>query len=434
MKNLLFLLLSTASAWAQEVAPKKYDLNDFKLIVKVEDQEKYFNEMLQAKPQDPSKPAQYNEYRVPLAIGWLTKGNMEKYKYYTSNDPAFSFPNLVDLVYALEYLEHDSKYSSIVEEVSRGAINKLENSSNKAKDELSRGRLQVFLEINAMVNAKLGNVDVAMKNIERSNAIEGDRDSRYFRDSRSSYYNRYAIVLSAAGEHKKALDTLTQAIRNADSNPWLVATFRDVYKKVHGNDKGADDLIASLKEEAYKKYYKEIEKLYIADSKIPFQGTFDLDGKTLSILTADKHSKDISIPDLNGKPVNFADYKGRILVIDFWTTGCTPCVAAFAGFERVVNDYKKETFQLFVVNLFEEQRTVKSFAAKKPITLDVLHDEPNKAYNIQATPTKIVFDPLGNIRFYAVQYAGSTDREYYKLKAMVEIVKEKASGKGNRSI
>jgi len=124
-------------------------------------------------------------------------------------------------------------------------------------------------------------------------------------------------------------------------------------------------------------------------------------------------------------------YKGKILVIDFWSTICTPCVSAFAGFERVVADYKKEPFQLFVIDLFEPQETVKSFVAKKGITLDVLQDEPNEAYDIQGTPTKIVFDTMGNIRFYSSGYAGSTDREYYKLKAMVEIVKSRANDKNN---
>jgi len=89
----------------------------------------------------------------------------------------------------------------------------------------------------------------------------------------------------------------------------------------------------------------------------------------------------------------------------------------------VVADYDKRDFQMFVVDLFETQPVVKAYIAKKGITLDVLRDEENQAYDVQGTPTKIVFDPDGNIRFYAIGYAGSTDREYYKLKAMVEITR-----------
>ncbi|WP_442591239.1 redoxin domain-containing protein [Pedobacter sp. AW31-3R] len=426
MKKIILFLLISSSAWAQQVMPEKYNYNDFNLIVKVEDKEKYYNQMLQEKPEDKSKPAQYNDYRGSLATAWLAKGNLERYKYYTKNNLEFSFINLVDFTYALEYLVEDSKNLKIVEQVSGEYLDMLDKA--KTTDELTKDRMQVLLEVNAMANAKLGNVELAMKNIERSSTIKGMREGKYFKDSKSNYLNRYGIVLAAAGQDKKALDLLMEAVRTADSNPKLVATLREVYKKVKDNEEGLDQLVKSLQDEAYQKYYKEVEKLYIADSKIPFQGSIpdpntDGKGEMITILTAKQHAKNVSLPNMNGKTVNFADYKGKILVIDFWTTGCTPCVAAFAGFEKVVADYKNDPFQLFVINLFEEQKTVKSFVAKKGISLDVLQDEPNEAYDIQATPTKIVFDPMGNIRFYGVGYAGSTDREYYKLKAMVEIIK-----------
>jgi len=431
MKKLILLLLLVPNfILAQQSVSKKYNFNDFNLIVKVEDQEKYFNEMLQATPSADIKPALHDEYLTNLAIGWLVKGNIEKYRYYMKTNPSISFISLLNITYALEYLEKESKYMTIVEEVSREIINKVENVANK--DGMSIGRLQVLLEINAMANARLGNVDVAKTKIEKASAIKGDREIKYFRDSKSNYYRRYSVVLSAAGENKKALDTLTKAVRNADSNPMLVTTLREVYTKVYGSDKDVDKFITSLQEEAYSKYYKEVEKSYIADNTLPLKGLIsdpDDSGKKLTLFTANQHAYDISLPDLNGKIVNFADYKGKILVIDFWTTMCTPCVAAFAGFERVVGDYKKEPFQLFVIDLFEEQQTVKSFINKKGITLDVLQDELNKAYDIQGTPTKIIFDPMGNIRFYSSGYAGSTDREYYKLKAMVEIVKARVTSK-----
>ncbi|SDK65458.1 Peroxiredoxin [Pedobacter sp. ok626] len=426
MKKLILLLLISSSAWAQKAAPGKFNFNDFNLIVKVEDKEKYFNDMLEEKPEDQLKTGQYDQFRVPLAVAWLAKGNLERYKYYTKNEPKFSFPNLLDLTYALEYLVEDNKHLKIVEQVSGEALDML--AKGKAED-IENDRMQVLLEVNAMANAKLGNIAVAKKNIAQSSKVKGMREGKYFKDSKSNYLNRYGIVLAAAGEYQKALDTLTKAVRDADSNPRLIATLRAVYKEVHGSDKDADKFIAGLQEEAYKKYYKEVEKSFISDVSAPISGEVDGPAGKLKVLNGEQRAKNVSLPDLNGKMVNFADYNGKILVVDFWSTGCTPCVAAFAGFEKVVTEYKNEPFQLFVINLFEAQKTVKSFIAKKGITLDVLSDEPNKAYDIQATPTKIVFDPMGNIRFYAIGYAGSTDREYYKLKAMVEIIKDRASGK-----
>ena len=428
MKILIIVmcLFISCSSWAQQETVKKYNYQDFNLIVKVEDQEVYFNKMLQEAPEDESNTKLYNVIRESIASNWLAKGNVEKYRYYMQTVPEISSVGLINLTYVLQDLVEDKKYLNIVEEISAGLINDIEKKDND-EDVISIFQLQVLLEVNAMANAELGNVDVALKNIKKSSDIkDGAREIKYFKDSKANYYNRYAIVLSAAGEDKKALDTLVNAVRNADSNPKLIQTLRKIYIKVHGNDKGADKLITDLQEEAYEKEYKEVEKLYIEESTIPFQGVIpdpsDSD-KTFTIFNATKHAYDISLPDLNGNTINFSDYKGKILVIDFWTTMCTPCVASFPGFERVVSEYKNEPFQLFIIDIFEEQETVKSFIAKKGISLDVLHDEDNETYEVAATPNKIVFDTEGNIRFYSISYAGSTDREYYKLKAMVEIVK-----------
>jgi len=428
MKKLLLLLLFVPNlVLAQQSTPEKYNFNDFNLIVNVDDQEKYYNEMLQATPAGNIKPALLEEYLTNLAIGWLYKGNLEKYRFYMKTNPNISFISLLNFAYALEYLEKENKNMVLVEEVSKEIINKIDNSTGM--DETSKGRLQVLLEINAMANARLGNIDVAKIAMEKASTIKGDREIKYFKDSKANYYRRYSIVLSSAGENKRALDTLVNAVKNADSNPMLINTLKEIYIKVYGSDKNLDKYISSLQEEAYRKYYSEVEKLYITDNKMPFKGYLanPSSGKKVTLFTANKHAFDVSIPDLNGKIVNFSDFKGKILVIDFWTTACTPCVAAFAGFDRVIADYSKEAFKLFVINIFEPQEVVKSFVAKKGISLDVLRDEPNEKYNIQGTPTKIIFDPMGNIRFYSCGYAGSTDREYYKLKAMVEIVKIRAN-------
>lgn len=427
MKKILLLLLFIPNLiLAQQTVTSKYNFDDFNLIVKVEDQEEYYEEMLERLSPDNIKPALRDAYLTTLAVGWLAKGNLEKFQYYLKSNPEISYVTLLNLTYALEKLEHDSNYMTVVQQVSKQIIDKLENDVNG--DNMNGGRLQVLLELNAMANARLGNVDVALKNMEKASSINGDRDINYFKDSKSNYYNRYAIVLSAAGQNQKALDTLTHAVRNADSNPKLIETLRDVYKKVHGSDSGLEQYISSLKEEAYNKYYKEVEKLYIPDTKLPMKGYMsspDDKRKKMTLFTANEHIYNISLPDPDDRMIKFSDYKDKIIVVDFWSTLCTPCVAAFAGFERMVAEYKNDPFQLFVINLFEDQETVNSFIAKKGITLDVLMDQPNEKYNIQGTPTKIVFDTKGNIRFYSAGYAGSTDREYYKLKAMVEIVKSR---------
>jgi len=428
-KIFIVLLLVPGLGWSQKKPAAKYNFDDFSLIVKAKDEEQYYNKMLQESPPDKSKKSQYNEFRAQLAVDWLTEGNIERYQYYKNTNPKFSPVQFLYLVNALEYQADNDKNIAQTAQISGEIIAELDKGT--MTDPL--GLMQILLEVNAVTNAKLGNTDLAMKTIDRSSSIKPSfRDIKYFRDTKANYLNRYAIILSAAGQDKKALDTLTQALRNADSNPKTAAIFKEIYTKINGSGNGADQKIRLLQDQAYKEYYNEEEKLYIADATKPLNPTLpdpEDTSKRVSLYNGNQLVKNVSLPDLEGKIVNLKDYKGKILVIDFWDTGCKPCVSAFAGFERVVAEYKNTPFQLFVVDLFEPQQTVKIFIAKKGITLDVLHDEENKAYDIKGTPTKIVFDTMGNTRFYSAGYAGSTDREYYKLKAMVEIVKKHDSNK-----
>jgi len=428
MKKMILLLLISSPVFAQQLKPTKYNFEDFALIVHVEDQEQQYNEMLKANPIDPAKPSMYEEYRAQLAMGWLSKGNYERYWYYKNSNPKFNVLQLMYLTYAMEYLLDENKSPAELEKVSGGILKDIE--AGAISDPI--GRAQPVMEVNAAVNAQLGNIAIAQKMLAGSSEVKGGiREMKYFRDARSNYLNRYAIVMSAAGKDQIAFDTLSKAFREADSKPAMVNTFRQVYIKVKGSEKGFEKYLKTLQDEAYQECYKEVAQLYIASPKTTLDGFFPnqhKDTKPMKLFQAKQPVKDISMVDLNGRSVKLGDYKGKVLALDFWTTLCTPCVAAFSGFERVVADYKKDVFQMFVVNLFEEQATVQSFVAKKGITLDVLQDQDNKAFDVQGTPTKIVFDPLGNIRFYSSGYAGSTDREYYKLKSMVEITKARYKG------
>lgn len=428
MKKIILLLLISGSAWAQQAAKSKYNFSDFMLIEKIEDQEKYYNEMLQQIPADKSSAAITNDYRAELAFRWLSKGNVKRYNHYKETNPKFSPRQFLYLCNALDNLFDEKQLYADVEKITGAILKDLENGT--AKDPM--GRTEVLMELNAASNAKLGKVDAARKMLAKTNGLKNSsRDIKYFKDSKSNYLNRYAIVMAAAGQYQTAFDTLTKAFREAESNPAMVATFKEIYKKVKGSANGFDNYVKSLKDEAYQKYYKEVEKSYIAEASTTLKGTFpqpDGNAKPMTLFEGKEPVKNISMQNLDGKSVKLGDYNGKILVLDFWTTLCTPCVSAFYGFDKVVAEYKNEPFQMFVVNLFEAEPEVKAYVAQKGITLDVLRDEENAAYNIQGTPTKIVFDPMGNIRFYAAGYAGSTDREYYKLKAMIEITKSRGSG------
>lgn len=376
-------------------------------IVKVEDAEKYYNELLAKSPEQPSDSSQYNDFRAQLAVDWLIKGDIKKYQFYKSTNPTFTALQLFDLSNLLEYWVDDNKNIPAVEQISKQLLQELRE--KRHKDQFSR--MTTLLEINAMANARLGNVDAAMSAMEESDSKPEFRNFPYFRNSLANYLNRYAAVLSAAGQHQRALDTLSNALRKGNSTAKTVAILKEVYPKAKGSSAGVNKYIASLQDEAYHKIYKEVEKAWMAEAK---------------------PAPDLAMTDMNGKAVKLSDYRGKIVVIDFWSTVCKPCVAAFPAFERVVDSYKKEPFKLFVINIGEDAETVKLFMDKKGYKLDVLFDKDEaifKALNAIGTPQKFIIDANGNINQTGLGYAGADDKEFYKLKAMVELTKSRSVSK-----
>lgn len=339
-----------------------------------------------------------------LAVDWLTKGNIEKYNFYKKNHPKFNAFQLFELSNVLEEWVDNNKNSAFILQASKELIDEVEKKNHQDPF----GRQVILYEINAMANANLGNSSVALQQIEKSGTLNSPfRQMAYFRNSTANYLTRYGAILSAAGQHRRALDTLSNAVRSAASTSQTIKVLREVYKKVHGNA-DANKYIKTLQNEAYHKIYKDVEKAWLA--------------KTIP-------TPDIALSDMNGKTIKLTDYKGKIVVIDFWSTTCKPCVAAFPAFERIVELYKDEPFQLFVVNVGESPDIVQPFMDKKDYHLQVLFDDNEalfNALNTIGTPQKFIIDTNGNINQTAIGYAGSDDKEFYKLKAMVELAKEKS--------
>lgn len=383
---------------------QKENAKKFNALVNVEDQERFYNELRSKYPADPAKPASYGEYRAQLAVDWLRKGNIDKYHFYKNTNPKFTSIQLFELSNLLESWVDDDQHIEWVQQISEQVLGEI---ALKRHDD-NFDRQEILLEVNALANAKLGNLAIAMENIKKSDKNAMFRKMPYFRNSNANYLNRLSLILMAAGQHQQAFDTLSNAVRTAVSTPKTITSLKLAYQKVKGSTAGMDKFISSLQEEAYQKIAKEVAEAWMADTKpVP----------------------DVSLTDMNGKTIKLTDYKGKIVVIDFWSTACKPCVAAFPAFERVIDLYGEGPFQLFVINEGESPEIVKPFMEKKGYKLDVLFDQDEtifKALGALGTPQKFIIDAKGNITQTGIGYAGSDDKEFYKLKAMVELAKAKS--------
>jgi thiol-disulfide isomerase/thioredoxin len=119
-----------------------------------------------------------------------------------------------------------------------------------------------------------------------------------------------------------------------------------------------------------------------------------------------KPSPDWSATDIDGKPVKLADFRGKVVVMDFWYRGCGFCMFAMPQVKQLAEDYKDKPVVVLSMNtdLKEEDArfVVDAFGLKHPT---IKAGGINDKYGIHGFPTMVVIDPAGIVRDVHVGYS-----------------------------
>ena len=70
---------------------------------------------------------------------------------------------------------------------------------------------------------------------------------------------------------------------------------------------------------------------------------------------------DFSLQDLDGKPLNLSSYRGKVVLLDFWATWCTPCRGEIPHFVEFQNKYGDQGFQAIGISMDDGPKPVREF-------------------------------------------------------------------------
>ena len=127
-----------------------------------------------------------------------------------------------------------------------------------------------------------------------------------------------------------------------------------------------------------------------------------------------------SLRNTKGKKVSLADYKGKVVLINFWATWCAPCIYELPHLEKIYKDLKGEGFVVLGINT-DEARNISGIgplAKKMDLTFPILIDRNRaviSAYNpSMVLPFSVIIDREGKIYAYFEGYYPGMENEVKK--------------------
>jgi peroxiredoxin len=164
-----------------------------------------------------------------------------------------------------------------------------------------------------------------------------------------------------------------------------------LYSQVLDDETKSDELLAKLEKEFPDSKQAAMIKQQAAAKKVR------------AGLKAGAKFPDFQVKDLEGKPLSIANYKGKVVLIDFWATWCGPCVAELPNVLAAYDKYHKDGFEIIGISLDSDQTKLEKFIKDKKMTWPQFFDgkgwknELGQKYGVNSIPATYLLNGEGII-------------------------------------
>ncbi len=125
--------------------------------------------------------------------------------------------------------------------------------------------------------------------------------------------------------------------------------------------------------------------------------------KTRAALQPGKAFPDFSVTDVTGKPLSLSQYKGKVVLIDFWATWCPPCVAEIPHVIAAYQKYHDKGFEVIGISLDRQKDALLKYIEKNKMTWPQYYDADKpeaslaEKYGIESIPSTYLVGTDGKI-------------------------------------
>jgi len=124
---------------------------------------------------------------------------------------------------------------------------------------------------------------------------------------------------------------------------------------------------------------------------------------------------DFVLKSSTGENLRLSEYRGDVVMINFWATWCGPCRQEMPLLDDLYNRYGRVGFTLLGVNIDDDSRRAMKMIEELGISFPVLFDESkdvSKLYEVGAMPVTILVDREGTVRYVHLGYKPGYEEKY----------------------
>jgi peroxiredoxin len=116
-----------------------------------------------------------------------------------------------------------------------------------------------------------------------------------------------------------------------------------------------------------------------------------------------------------GQDVSLAQYRGQVVMINFWASWCGPCRQEMPLLESIYKKYNKMGFTMLGVNVEPDSNAANEWLKATPVSFPILYDRDSKVsklYDVAGMPSTVIIDRSGKLRVLHRGYKPGDENEY----------------------
>ena len=277
-------------------------------------------------------------------------------------------------------------------EIARRGIDAARNPDPSTKPAY-QSRKEWRKQLSSTLGAILDTYGCGLLKMEKSAEAEPVLEEACSRSDSSDFDMNGRLVESYAanGKFERALSFARLCVQLGRSDSTFIAHYKAVYKSAKGSAAGFEKELLLAKDLARKTLRAKLEA-----------GRLNMPVPPTAFHT------------LDGKKIELASFKGKIVIVDFWATWCGPCKSSFPFLQKMYEKYRKNRSVTFLAaNVWERVRPedrsalVREFITANHYTFPVVLDSNSTpSFAVDGIPTKYILDGDGKIQFKSVGFDG----------------------------